>query len=41
MIRSLDRSAAMALLDRLLERPPEDMRAALGAWAEENGVLIV
>jgi phosphotransferase system enzyme I (PtsP) len=40
MIRSLDRSAAMTVLDRLLEHPPEDMRAALTQWAEENGVLI-
>jgi phosphotransferase system enzyme I (PtsP) len=40
MIRSLDRGAAMAVLDRLLEHPPADMRAALSQWAEENEVLI-
>jgi len=40
MIRTLDRRAAMALLDRLLAAPPPNMRAALAAWAEENGVAI-
>jgi phosphotransferase system enzyme I (PtsP) len=40
MIRSLDLAAATALLDRLLESPPPDMRAALGAWAEEQGVAM-
>ena len=40
MIRSLDRGAAMALLHELLAKPPPDMRAALTAWAEEQGVRI-
>ncbi|WP_114952712.1 phosphoenolpyruvate--protein phosphotransferase [Sphingosinicella terrae] len=40
MIRSLDRDAAMAVLERLLERPPADMRATLGAWAQEKGVSL-
>ncbi len=40
MIRSLDRKAVMALLDRLLRKPPADVRAALGQWAERNGVSI-
>jgi len=40
MIRSLDRAAAMRTLDELLARPPADMRAALGAWAAEQGVAL-
>jgi phosphotransferase system enzyme I (PtsP) len=40
MIRSLDRGAAMALLEKLLAEPPPDMRAALAGWAEEQGVRI-
>ena len=40
MIRSLDRSAAMALMEELLASPPPDMRAALAAWAEAQGVRI-
>ena len=40
MIRSLDRGAAMALLEQLLESPPPDMRAALAAWAAEKGVAM-
>jgi phosphotransferase system enzyme I (PtsP) len=38
MIRTLDRAAVVAELDRLLETPPADMRAALAAWAEGQGV---
>jgi len=38
MIRSLDRGAAVAALDKLLDTPPPDMRAALVAWAEKNKV---
>src|SRR3712207_5477873 len=34
MIRSLDRSAVAAEVERLLDRPPADLRAALSAWAE-------
>ena len=37
---SLDRGAAMALLEQLLESPPPDMRAALAAWAAEKGVAM-
>jgi len=40
LVRSLDRGAAMALMERLLADPPPDMRAALTAWAEEQGVRI-
>ena len=40
MIRSLDRGAALGLLDGLLAAPPPDMRAALTAWAEAQGVQI-
>ena len=38
MIRSLDRAAVTAELDRLLDRPPENLRAALSDWAEANRV---
>ncbi|MFC7498884.1 phosphoenolpyruvate--protein phosphotransferase [Enterovirga sp. GCM10030262] len=40
MIRSLDRAALAPAMAALLERPPADMRGALSAWAEENGVSI-
>ncbi|MGQ0590824.1 MAG: putative PEP-binding protein, partial [Sphingosinicella sp.] len=40
MIRSLDRGAAMELMEELLAKPPPDMRAALTRWAEEKGVRI-
>ena len=40
MIRSLDRGAAMKLMEELLAKPPPDMRAALAHWAEEKGVRI-
>jgi len=40
MIRSLDRGAAIALLDRLLASPPPDMRTALAEWAQAEGVSI-
>jgi phosphotransferase system enzyme I (PtsP) len=40
MIRTLDRSALMPAVDALLETPPENLRAALARWAEENGVSI-
>jgi phosphotransferase system enzyme I (PtsP) len=40
MIRSLDAKAAAAALDRLLAKPPEDMRAALAKWAEKRGVAM-
>ena len=38
MARSLDRAAFKPVLHDLLDRPPADMRAALTAWAEANGV---
>ncbi len=40
MIRSLDTAAAAAFVAELLEAPPADMRAALGAWAEKNGIAV-
>jgi phosphotransferase system enzyme I (PtsP) len=38
MIRSLDRAAVAAEVERLLAKPPADMRSALANWAETNGV---
>ncbi|MFV0623909.1 phosphoenolpyruvate--protein phosphotransferase [Sphingomonas sp. ac-8] len=38
MVRSLDRAAIAAEVERLLAAPPADMRAALTDWAVENGV---
>lgn len=38
MIHSLDRAAITATMERLLAAPPADMRAALTAWATDNGV---
>ncbi|WP_294321025.1 phosphoenolpyruvate--protein phosphotransferase [uncultured Sphingomonas sp.] len=38
MIRSLDRQAAMAEIDRLLATPSRTLRPALEDWARENGV---
>jgi phosphotransferase system enzyme I (PtsP) len=40
MIRSLDRSAVMPAVEAMLDRPPVDMRAELGRWAEANQVAI-
>ncbi|MDQ8758067.1 phosphoenolpyruvate--protein phosphotransferase [Sphingosinicella sp. LHD-64] len=40
MIRTLDRAAAMAFVGSLLEEPPQNMRAALGDWAEKNGIAV-
>ena len=40
MIRSIDRGEVMATVERLLEAPPDDLRAALAAWAEEHGVAM-
>ncbi|MFN3943522.1 MAG: phosphoenolpyruvate--protein phosphotransferase [Allosphingosinicella sp.] len=40
MIRSLDRRAVMAELDRLLDAPNGELRAQLGSWAEKNGISI-
>jgi phosphotransferase system enzyme I (PtsP) len=38
MVRSLDVGALRAVMRDLLAHPPGDMRAALLAWASENGV---
>jgi phosphotransferase system enzyme I (PtsP) len=40
MIRSLDRSQLLPVMEALLHRPPADMREALSGWADENGVAI-
>jgi phosphotransferase system, enzyme I, PtsP len=40
MIRSLDRARLTPAVNALLERPPADMRAALGELAERHGVMI-
>ena len=38
MIRSLDRAALIADMAAMLAAPPRDLRGALAAWAERNGV---
>ncbi len=38
MVRSLDRGKLSGVIAELLAHPPKDMRAALLAWANENGV---
>jgi phosphotransferase system enzyme I (PtsP) len=38
MIRSLDRGAIVAEVERLLAKPPADMRKALVRWADKAGV---
>ncbi len=40
LVRSIDRSKLMPAMELMLDHPPENMRAALTAWAEENGVSI-
>jgi phosphotransferase system enzyme I (PtsP) len=40
MLRSLDRAALLPEMEAWLDRPPEDLRAALSAWAAERGVSI-
>ena len=40
MIRSLDRGAAMAELDRLLAAPPRNLRAALADFAARHDIAI-
>lgn len=40
MVRSLDRSKLRPVIDKLLDKPPADMRASLVAWAEKNGVAL-
>ncbi|WP_343343913.1 phosphoenolpyruvate--protein phosphotransferase [Sphingomicrobium sp. XHP0239] len=39
MVRSLDRSAITAEMDRLLADPPRDMRRQLEQWARANNVV--
>jgi phosphotransferase system enzyme I (PtsP) len=40
MIRSLDRSLLIPAVEAMLGAPPDDLRAALTRWAEENHVSI-
>jgi phosphotransferase system enzyme I (PtsP) len=40
MIRSLDRSKLLPVMDKMLDHPPASMRAALAKWARDNKVLI-
>ena len=40
MIRTLNLGAATALLDRLLETPPDNLRAELHRWAQKHKVSI-
>lgn len=40
MIRSLNLGAAAELMDRMLERPPDNLRAALSEWAVEQNVSL-
>jgi phosphotransferase system, enzyme I, PtsP len=40
MVRSLDAARIAKEMDRLLARPPEDMRSTLGRWAEKNAVAM-
>jgi phosphotransferase system enzyme I (PtsP) len=40
MIRSLDRSALLPVMEQMLATPPSNMRAALSSWAEEHEVFV-
>ena len=40
MVRSLDAAAARARLDKLLAKPPRDMRKALMDWAKRHSVTL-
>ncbi len=40
MIRSLDRGLLVPAVEAMLAAPPENLRAALTRWAEENEVTI-
>jgi phosphotransferase system enzyme I (PtsP) len=40
MVRSLDATAARARMDKLLAKPPRDMRKALHDWAKRHGVAL-
>jgi phosphotransferase system enzyme I (PtsP) len=39
MIRSLDAAAIRSRMEQLLNRPPKDIRKALGDWARRHGVV--
>jgi phosphotransferase system enzyme I (PtsP) len=38
MVRSLDREAALAAVQAMLDQPERSVRTMLGAWADANGV---
>ena len=40
MVRSLDAAAVRARLDKLLAKPPRDMRKALGDWAKRHKIAL-
>jgi phosphotransferase system, enzyme I, PtsP len=40
MIRSLDRAALIPLMEAQLAKPPENMRATLAQWAQQQGVEV-
>ncbi|HEX8262097.1 MAG TPA: putative PEP-binding protein, partial [Allosphingosinicella sp.] len=40
MIRSLDRSALLPAMEAMLAKPPADLRGALRAWADAQGVQV-
>ena len=40
LVRSIDRSKLMPAVEALLDDPPPNMREALAAWAEANGVSV-
>jgi phosphotransferase system enzyme I (PtsP) len=40
MIRSLDRSEIVPAMEKMLDKPPPDMRKALTRWAQQHGVAI-
>jgi phosphotransferase system enzyme I (PtsP) len=40
MVRSLDASAVRTRLEKLLAKPPRDMRKALMDWAKRHGIAL-
>jgi phosphotransferase system, enzyme I, PtsP len=40
MIRSLDRTALIPMMEAQLAKPPENMRATLAQWAQQQGVEV-
>jgi phosphotransferase system enzyme I (PtsP) len=40
MVRSLDAGAVRARMDKLLAKPPRDMRKALHDWAKRHSVAL-